>query len=114
MSDAVTITVRVNDDTAAGFRDVNGRLRTMTGQYARAADDVQRSSSKANGAITGLKSTLLSLAPAAVPVAASLAPIAVQAGAAGLAVAAFGAALKPQISNLSDAAKAQDAYSSPR
>jgi len=111
MSDAVTITVRVNDDTAAGFRDVNGRLRTMTGQYARAADDVQRSSSKSSAAITGLKSTLLSLAPAAVPVAASLAPIAVQAGAAGLAVAAFGVALGPQIGNLKDAAAAQAKYS---
>jgi hypothetical protein len=110
MSDAVIINVRVNDQTVQGFRDVNGRLRTMSGQYARAADDMQRSSSKANGAITGLKSSLLSLAPAAVPVAASLAPIAVQAGAAGLAVAAFGAAVGPQISNMKDATAAQTKY----
>nr|WP_168509571.1 phage tail protein [Streptomyces sp. S1D4-11]QIY96958.1 phage tail protein [Streptomyces sp. S1D4-11] len=110
MSDDVTITVRVADRTAAGFRDVDGRLRTLDGRFATAAGSMQRSSSKASGSLDDLKSTLLSLAPAAVPVVASLAPIAVHAGAAGLAVASFGAALKPQISNLSDVAKAQDKY----
>lgn len=108
--DDVVILVRVNDQTAAGFRDVNGRLRTMSGQYARAAGDMQQSSTKASASINGLKATLLSLAPAAVPVAAAMAPIVVQTGAATLAMAAFGAAVIPQISNLSDAAKAQTKY----
>ncbi|MFD7794317.1 phage tail protein [Streptomyces sp. NPDC059759] len=106
----MTITVRVGDHTAAGFRDIEGRIRSMDGRFATSAGSMQRSSSKADAAISGLKSTLLSLAPAAVPVAASLAPIAVQAGAAGLAVAAFGAAVIPQIGNLKDAAQAQTKY----
>ncbi|MET7944291.1 phage tail protein [Streptomyces sp. NPDC005302] len=110
MSDDVTITVRVGDHTAAGFRDIDGRIRSLDGRFATSAGSMQRSSSKADAAISGLKSTLLSLAPAAVPVAASLAPIAVQAGAATLAVAAFGAAVIPQIGNLKDASAAQTKY----
>ncbi|MFF4834109.1 phage tail protein [Streptomyces sp. NPDC001315] len=110
MSDDVTITVRVNNQTAAGFRDVNGRIRDMNGRFATAAGDMQRSSARTTASINGLKATLLSLAPAAVPVAAAMAPIVTQAGAAALAVGAFGAAIVPQISNLSDAAKAQTKY----
>jgi hypothetical protein len=111
MSDDVTITVRVNDDTASGFRDVNGRLRDMRGRFATTAGDMNRSSSVITRAMGDVRASLLNLAPAAVPVAASLAPIAVQAGAAGLAVAAFGVALGPQIGNLKDAAAAQAKYS---
>lgn len=110
MSDDVTITVRVDDRTAAGFRDVDGRLRDMHGRFATAAGSVQQSSSKVDKAMVDMRATMLSLAPAAIPVAASLAPIAVHAGAAGLAVAAFGAAVIPQIGNLKDAAGAQDKY----
>src|SRR5690242_17616955 len=111
MSDDVTITVRVDDRTAAGFRDVNGRLRDMRGRFATTAGDMQRSGNGLTGALMDVRASLLSLAPAAVPVAASLAPIAVQAGAAGLAVGAFGAAVIPQIANLKDAADAQTKYS---
>ncbi|QDN58703.1 phage tail protein [Streptomyces sp. S1D4-20] len=110
MSDEVRITVRVNDQTSAGFRDVNGQLRTLDGRFATTAGSMRRSSDGINRGLVDLKSTLLSLAPAAVPVAASLAPIALHAGAAGLAVASFGAALKPQITSLGDVAKAQDKY----
>jgi hypothetical protein len=110
MSDDVTITVRVNDDTASGFRDVNGRLRDMRGRFAGTAGDMNRSSSVITRAMGDVRASLLNLAPAAIPVAASLAPIAVQAGAAGLAVAAFGAAVGPQISNLKDASAAQTKY----
>ncbi|MFF3660045.1 phage tail protein [Streptomyces olivochromogenes] len=110
MSDDVTITVRVNDHTAAGFRDVNGRVRDMQGRFATASGDMQRSSLASSKSLLDLKASLLSLAPAAVPVAASLAPIALQAGAAGLAVGAFGAALKPQLTSLSEVSKAQDKY----
>ncbi|WP_019054965.1 hypothetical protein [Streptomyces prunicolor] len=111
MSDDVTITVSVNNRTAAGFRDINGQLRTLDGRFAATGNNVRRSSSMMERGMVDLKASLLSLAPAAVPVAASLAPIAVHAGGAGLAVAAFGAALKPQITNLSEAAKAQTKYS---
>jgi hypothetical protein len=62
------------------------------------------------GAFGDLKAALISLAPAAIPVAAALAPIAVQAGAATTAMAAFGAAIIPQIQSFADAAKAQKTY----
>lgn len=110
MSDDVTITVRVNNQTQAGFRDINGQLRTLDGRYAATSDSVRRSSSQMERGMVDLRATMLSLAPAAVPVAASLAPIAVHAGAAGVAVAAFGAAVVPQIGNLKSAADAQDKY----
>lgn len=110
MSDDVTITVRVNNQTASGFRDVNGQLRDLQGRFASAGGDMRRQSSAVSKALVDMRATLLSLAPAAVPVAASLAPIAVQAGAAGLAVASFGAAVIPQIANLKSAADAQDKY----
>ncbi|MEU0035124.1 phage tail protein [Streptomyces sp. NPDC006333] len=107
----MTITVRVGDHTAAGFRDIDGRIRSLDGRFATAAGSMQRSSSKASGALLDMKASLLSLAPAAVPVAASLAPIVVQAGAAGLALGAFGAAVAGQVGHLSDASKAQSKYS---
>jgi hypothetical protein len=110
MSDDVTITVRVNDDTASGFRDVNGRLRDMRGRFAGTAGDVNRSSSVITRALGDVRASMLNLAPAAVPVAASLAPIVAQAGAAGLALAAFGAAVGPQISSMKEAAAAQTKY----
>jgi chorismate mutase len=49
-------------------------------------------------------------AGAAIPAAAALAPLAAQAGAAAVAVAAFGAAIVPQIGALSDASQAQKKY----
>ncbi|MFF7947027.1 phage tail protein [Streptomyces griseorubiginosus] len=110
MSDDVTITVRVNNQTAAGFRDVNGQLRSLDGRFAATGNNVRRSSSAMSQALVDVKASLLSLAPAAVPVAASLAPIAAHAAGAGVAMAAFGAAVIPQISNLKDAAAAQTKY----
>jgi hypothetical protein len=99
MADDVTITVRVNDATGPGITAVTRRV-----------DGLARSAKDGGGAFKDLRATMLSLAPAAVPVAAALGPIAVHAGAAGLAVAAFGAAVIPQIGNLKDAAQAQDKY----
>ncbi|MFE5218401.1 MULTISPECIES: phage tail protein [unclassified Streptomyces] len=111
MSDDVTITVRVNNQTAAGFRDVNGNLRTLDGRFAASANQMQRHGTLMQKTMVDLKASMLSLAPAAVPVAASLVPIAAHAGAASVAVAAFGAAVIPQIGHLGEAAKAQDKYS---
>jgi hypothetical protein len=99
MADDVTITVTVNNATGPGITSVNQTINRLS-----------RTAKDGNGAFKDLKATLLSLAPAAVPVAAALAPIAVHAGAAGLAVAAFGAAVVPQIANLKSAATAQTKY----
>ncbi|MFE2073728.1 phage tail protein [Streptomyces misionensis] len=111
MSDDVTITVRVNNQTAAGFRDINGQLRSMGDRFGSSAGDMRRASDDINRSLVDVRGTLLSLAPAVVPVAASLAPLVAQAGAAGVAVAAFGAALVPQIGAMKDAVTAQDKYS---
>ncbi|WP_225811341.1 phage tail protein [Streptomyces spinosus] len=111
MSDDVTITVRVNNQTAAGFRDINGNLRTLDGRFAASANQMQRNGSAMSNALVDIKASLLSLAPAAVPVAASLVPIAVQAGAAGLAVGAFGLAVKGQMGAMKAANDAQSKYS---
>ncbi|MFE4716864.1 phage tail protein, partial [Streptomyces sp. NPDC056728] len=110
MSDAVTITVRVNNQTAAGLRDVNGQLRDLQGRFATSAGSMQQSSRKFDGAVADLKSSLISLAPALIPVAAQAAPIAAGLGAAGVATVAFTAAVIPQIGALGDAAKAHAAY----
>ncbi|MEI5100291.1 phage tail protein [Streptomyces sp. PmtG] len=110
MSDDVTITVRVGDQTAAGFRSIDGRIRTLDGRFASAAGGIRRSSSGISQALVDVKASMLSLAPAAVPVAAAMAPVAAKTGAAGLALVAFGAALKPQISQLQDVSAAQDKY----
>ncbi len=58
----------------------------------------------------GALSGLLTLAPALVPVAAEAAAVAAAVGAATVAVGAFGAAVKPQLSALSNAADAQKKY----
>jgi len=99
MADDVTITVTVNNSTGPGITSVNHSINQMANQ-----------AKKGDGAFKDLRASLLSLAPAAVPIAASLAPIAVHAGAASVAVAAFGAAVVPQIANLKSAADAQDKY----
>jgi ABC-type Fe2+-enterobactin transport system substrate-binding protein len=100
MADDVVITVRVSDATGPGITAVR---RSVT----RLGDDAKKSS----GGFDDLKASMLSLAPAAVPVAAALAPIAGHAAGAGLAVAAFGAAVVPQIANLKAASDAQTKYS---
>ncbi|AEY90753.1 phage minor tail protein [Streptomyces hygroscopicus subsp. jinggangensis 5008] len=112
MSDDVTITVRVNNQTANGFRDINGQLRTLDGRFASSANQMRRNGSLVEKAFVDIRASLLSLAPAAVPVAASLVPIAVQAGAAGLAVGAFGLAVKGQLGAMKAANDAQAKYSS--
>jgi hypothetical protein len=68
---------------------------------------MQRDTDLGEKALKELKGTLISLAPAAIPAAASLAPIAAGAGAAAVAVAAFGAALGPQLAGLTAAGEAE-------
>lgn len=64
---------------------------------------------KVGDSAKGLEKKLV-MASAAIPAAAALAPLAAQAGAAAVAVAAFGAAVVPQIGALSDASQAQKKY----
>ncbi len=110
MSDDVTITVRVNNQTGPGMRDINGQMRDLRGRFAADAGAMTRASAEFQKANIGLKSTLISLAPALIPVAAQAAPIAAGLGAAGVAATAFTAAVVPQISKIGEAAKAHAAY----
>ncbi|MFI6530518.1 phage tail protein [Streptomyces uncialis] len=115
MADDVTITVRVNDQTAAGFRDVNGRLRDMQGRFAGAGGQMGTVSATLQKQAAHLKSTLISLAPAVVPVAAAMGPVAAAMGAGSFAAVAFTTALVPQIKSMSEVSgaykKTQDAAS---
>jgi chorismate mutase len=72
-------------------------------------DRLSRVLDKAGDSAGDLHKKLL-LASAAIPAAAALAPLAAGAGAAAVAVAAFGAAIIPQIGALSDASEAQKKY----
>ncbi|MEV0526054.1 phage tail protein [Streptomyces sp. NPDC050439] len=99
MSDDVTIVVRVGDQTGPGITAVNASINRMTAN-AR----------KSGGAVDGLKGSLVSLAPAMIPIAAQAVPIAAGLGAAGLAAAAFTAAVVPQIGAMAEAAAAQKKY----
>lgn len=99
MPSTVSITVRMSTAIGGGLADLQVALRSL-----------QEHSGAADKAMSHLKGGLVSLAPAAIPVAAALVPIAANAGAAGIAVAAFGAAVLPQFKALSDTAAAQDKY----
>ncbi|MFB7548597.1 hypothetical protein [Streptomyces sp. NPDC056154] len=71
---------------------------------------LQRDTDLGEKAVQGLTGALISLAPAAVPMASTLAPIAAGAGAVAVSVGAFTAALVPQISALSEASEAEKKY----
>ncbi|MFH9816136.1 hypothetical protein [Streptomyces sp. NPDC017230] len=83
--------------TTAGTRDAFGRLREETGKLGES-----------------IKSNLISLLPAAIPVAASLAgsaaAVAGQFGAVAVAAGAYALALGPQIGKIGEAADAQEKY----
>ncbi|MET7779562.1 hypothetical protein ABZU94_29700 [Streptomyces mirabilis] len=72
-------------------------------------DRLSRVLDKAGDSASGLEKKL-AMVGAAIPAAAALAPLVAQTGAAAVAVAAFGAAIVPQIGALSDASKAQTKY----
>lgn len=98
-------------------RDANGRLRDVQGRFIATGDAAGLMSAQFAAAgrrgkefTAGLSKGLLSLAPAAVPAAASLAPLVSSAAAGGVAVAAFGAAVVPQIKALSEASEANKKY----
>lgn len=99
MADVVSILVRVRDETARGITSVNDNLHRLTRNANKLDKDF--------GSLTG---AALSFAPALIPIAASIAPITAGFGAGTVAVAAFGAALGPQISAMGDAADAERKY----
>jgi predicted nucleic acid-binding Zn-ribbon protein len=70
--DDVTITVRVNNQTTEGFRDVNGRLRDMQGRYAAAAASMRRDSDGLTRAMDGTRGSAMSLAPSLLQVGVAL------------------------------------------
>ncbi|MER7046784.1 hypothetical protein [Streptomyces jumonjinensis] len=71
---------------------------------------MQRDATTSAQKIGSLRRSLVSLAPAAVPAAASLAPIAAGAGAVAIAAVALTAALGPQIAAMRNAAEAEKTY----
>jgi chorismate mutase len=87
-------------------RDANGRLHDLQGRFVATSS----SSDLMAGSLGELRKTTLLLAPAAIPAAASLAPIAAGAGTVAVAVAAMGAAIAPQIAQLGEVSEAQKKY----
>lgn len=109
--DDVTITITANNGQAIrAFRDVNGQLRDMSGRFVSEGSVMTNAMNRVAAGIGGVRGSIIPLASAAVPLAAALAPIAAKAAGAGVAVAAFGAAVAGQVSNLTEAADAQDKY----
>jgi hypothetical protein len=114
-------------DLRAFTQDADGRLRALNGRFITTADaarvtggamtanrrstaDWSTVADRASGVGEKLTASLMSLAPAAIPAAASLAPLAAGAGAVAVAALAFTGALVPQISALSEAAEAEKKY----
>ncbi|MGW9437930.1 hypothetical protein [Streptomyces sp. NPDC055607] len=95
------VAASVNSD-AAVRRLANNSIRSMA--------DMDRSSYSSAKAAEALKGALISLAPAALPMAAAFAPIVTSAGAGAVALGAFGAALAGQIGPLGEAAEAEKKY----
>lgn len=113
----------------AGFtRDANGQLRDLQGRFVSTDEALRRmrdgvnSNSAPFARLTArtkefgeqLASSLISLAPAAIPAVAGLAgaaaAVSAQLGAAGVAAGAYALALGPQIGAISEAREAHNAY----
>ncbi|TXS36922.1 hypothetical protein [Streptomyces sp. OR43] len=121
------VTGGASSDLQAFTRDADGRLRDLRGRFLTTSDaarlngltitgarrstaDWSAVADRASGVGEKLAASLMSLAPAAIPAAASLAPLAAGAGAVAVAALAFTGALVPQISALSKAGEAQQKY----
>lgn len=121
------VTGESSRDLRAFTQDSDGRLRDLRGRFittseaARLAGGAMATNRRSTADWAGvadrasavgekLTASLISLAPAAVPAAASLAPLAAGAGAVAIAALAFTGALIPQISALSEAGEAQKKY----
>jgi hypothetical protein len=108
-------------------QDAEGRLHDLEGRFVSAADaaalmghrtgaasrpvaDWSRVAEEASRAGKELRSSLLSLAPAAIPMAAAVAPLAASMAAAGAGMAVFGAAAGRQVAAMGQAAEAEKKY----
>ncbi|MDJ1131772.1 hypothetical protein [Streptomyces iconiensis] len=115
------------DNVAGRFGDLSGRTRTLRGDMDDLDASVRRLGPGLNGLrgrlgtlggsaggagdrMSDVRAVLLSLATAAIPAAASLAPIAGYAMAAGVAVGALGLAMGKQVASVAAAAKAETKY----
>lgn len=97
---------RISAATTNSSGAINRFARTTTDRMAA----LSTSEDAAGKATEALKKSVLSLAPAIIPVAAAMAPLVASTAAAGVAVAAYTAALGPQISAVNDAVEAEEKY----
>ena len=95
------LTMSINSDAA---------VRRFTDNTTRNLAGMQRDTEAGGKALEELKKTALLLAPAAIPAAASLVPLAASAGTVAVATAAMTAAIVPQISALGEASDAEKKY----
>ncbi|MFS8200473.1 hypothetical protein ACLVWQ_17525 (plasmid) [Streptomyces sp. CWNU-52B] len=95
------LTMSINGDAA---------VRRFTTNTTRNMAGLQRDTDAGGKALGELKKAAMLLAPAAIPAAAALAPIAAGAGTVAVATLAMTAALVPQIGALSEAADAEKKY----
>ncbi|MFE2555965.1 hypothetical protein ACFXGT_08005 [Streptomyces sp. NPDC059352] len=108
-------------------QDADGRLRDLEGRFISAADaaalmghrtgeaarpvaDWSRVAQDASRAGAELRTSLLTLIPAAIPMAAAIAPIATTTAAAGAGLAVFGLAAGRQVAAMTEAAEAEKKY----
>ncbi|WP_237773281.1 hypothetical protein [Streptomyces luteocolor] len=91
---------------------INGdaAMRRLSTQTTNRMAAMQRDTDAGSKALEQLKKTTLSLAPAAIPAAASLVPVAAGAGAVAVATMAMTAALVPQVAALGEASEAEKKY----
>ncbi|WP_187283812.1 hypothetical protein [Streptomyces sp. adm13(2018)] len=108
-------------------QDADGRLRDLEGRFISTADaaalmghrtgeasrpvaDWSRVADEASRAGAELRASLISLLPAAIPMAAAIAPIAASTAAAGAGLAVFGLAAGRQVAAMTEAAEAEKKY----
>lgn len=101
---------RLGRRLAAMSINSDAAVRRFTSNTTRNLAGMQRDTDAGTKALGQLRKTALLFTPAAIPVAASLAPIAAGAGTVAVAVAAMGAAIAPQIAQLGEASGAQKKY----
>ncbi|MDJ0461551.1 hypothetical protein [Streptomyces sp. H27-C3] len=95
---------------SASMTNSSSAVNRFTRDTANGMAGMRRDTGAGAKAIEGLKSSVISLAPAAIPAVSAMAPLAAGTGAVAVAALAFTAALVPQIGALSEAAEAEKAY----
>jgi methyl-accepting chemotaxis protein len=93
--------------------DLDGSVRRVGGSFGALRPrlgGVTSSASNTGGAMQGLKTAALLLAPALIPLAAATVPIIAGTTAAAVGIAVFGLALGAQVKKMADAAEAQQKY----